>query len=267
MRKMTMAMTPTRQLSLALTAATLLATSPAHAGDEEEIALVAAAATVVAADVSFVVRNAVLAADGGDAQFEYALTQTLLATPQAVALNGAMVALMHDHDAPEAFLALHVPAMMTTALAVHGMWTLASPDEDQRFMFLASTAIGVNTMWTSFALGTATSGRNRFEDVPAVPGVYEILTTAPGIAVGVHQALETDRFREGWIAISAWSGLLTLHGLLFSFELLGNDDDYDLATNPTSRPALPNISFAPTSFGAPVEGAPQTPGLIVSGTL
>jgi hypothetical protein len=242
----------------------LLCTSTALAGDEEEIGIGIAVVTLGAADISFSIRAAVLAAEGGDAQFPHSLAQTLVSVPQAIGFNGALAALMHDNDAPEAFIALHVPASMTTALAVHGLWSLARPDEDQRFLFLASTAIGVNTMWTSFVIGTATSGRNRFGNDYAIPGIYEVLTTAPGVAIGIHQALETDRFKEGWISISAWSGLLALHGGLFASGVFGGDDyDDDYA----SAGPIQRLGIAPTSLGAPVEGAPETPGLVVSGAF
>jgi hypothetical protein len=239
----------------------------AQASDEEEIGAAAAIVAFGAVDLSFSVRAIVLAANDGDAQFGYSLAQSIATVPQAVALNGAMLALMHDHDAPEAFLALHIPATMTTALAVHGLWSLATPDEDQRLTFLASTAIGVNTMWTSFMLGTATAGRNRFDDDAAIPGVYEILTTVPGVAIGVHQALETDRFTAGWIGIAGWSGLLSLHGLLFSTGVIGDDDDYELGQERRAPLAVSDLGIAPTSLGAPVEGAPETPGLVVSGAF
>ena len=127
-------------------------------------------------------------------------------------------------------------------------------------MFLASTAIGVNTMWTSFVLGTATAKRNRFDDGAPIVGVYEAITTLPGVAIGIHQALETDRFTAGWIGIAGWSGLLSLHGALFAAEVTTPEDSYPAT-------AVVDLGLSPASLGAPVEGAPDTPGLIVSGAF
>lgn len=237
---------------------------PAEASDEEDFGIGAGIVSLAAVDLSFSIRAIVLAADRGDAQFELSLAQSIVSVPQAIAFNGAIVGFLQDNDGGVAFAALHIPATMTTALAVHGLWSLASPDEDQAFMFLASTAIGVNTMWTSFVLGTAISDEDNFDDEAAIPGLYEVITTAPGIAIGIHQALETDRFTAGWAAIAGWSGMLTLHGALFSTGLFNPDERYD---DYTARSPLKSFALAPTSLGPPVEGAPHTPGVIASGTF
>lgn len=248
-------------LAAAALTGTLLAASHAHAGDEEEIGAGVAIASLAAVDISFSVRAAVLAANRGDAQFEYSLAQTIASVPQALVLNGAIMAFMDESDGPELFAALHVPATMTTALSIHGLWSLASPDEDQAFMFLASTAMGVNTMWTSVMLGTAFADRDRFDDEGEIVGVYEVITTAPGIAIGAHQALETDRFQAGWIGIASWSGLMTLHGVLFATGVARPDRN-----NWSSLPVR-NVGLSPTSLGAPVEGAPETPGFVLTGAF
>ncbi len=249
---------------LALLSSLTVANPSRAGGDEEEVAAVVAAIGLASVDISFTVRAAVLAANGGDSQLAYALPQTLISNPQAAIFNGALMALMSDHDAAESFALLHIPATMTTALAVHGTWSLSSPDEDQALIFLASTVTGVNTMWTSFLIGTATAGRNRFssDDALAV-GIYQMLTTMPGTAVGIHQALTTDRMTVGWIGISAWSGLLTVHGLLFGSGLINAEHDEDYARTGS----IQNVGLAPTTFGTPVEGAPQTPGLALSGSF
>ncbi len=262
-------------LLLTLTLLTTVAT-PAAAGDEEDIGAGVAVASFAMVDLSFSIRAAVLAANDGDAVFGYSLAQSLVATPQALAFNGAIVGLMHTRDGAEAFAALHVPATMTTALAVHGLWSLATPDEDAALMFLASTTIGVNTMWTSFLLGTATTSVDNFGDEAALAGIYEVITTVPGVAIGLHQALETDRFQVGWIGITGWSGLLALHGVLFSTGVLNPDRSDDWAGHAGAARAESavlrglrehHIGLAPASLGAPIEGAPHTPGLVLSGVL
>lgn len=258
-------MTLERTLSSSLLLAALISWAPrAEASDEEDFGIAAGIVTVAAVDLSFSIRAAVLAESGGDAQFEFSLAQSIVSVPQAIAFNGAIIAFLQEDEGAEAFAALHVPATMTTALAVHGLWSLASPDEDQTFMFLASTAIGVNTMWTSFVLGTAVTDEDNFGDEAAIPGIYEVITTAPGVAIGIHQALETDRFTVGWVAIAGWSGLLTLHGALFSTGLLNPEENYDAYT---ARSPLSSVGLTPTSFGPPVEGAPHTPGLVASGAF
>ncbi len=261
-----------RLATLLLPCAVLLAAGDARAGDDEAIAGVVAVTSIAAADLSFAVRASALAANGGDAQSSYSWAQTLFTTPQAIGFNGAMMGLMSESDAPEIFAALHVPTTMTTALAAHGMWSLARPDEDQTFMFLASTHIGVNTMWTSFALGTGFSSKNRFadDDAEMFVGIYEVLTTGPGVGIGIHQAMETSRFRAGWITLSAWSGMLTLHGALFAGGLLpGSYDDCcdDYASTDEPPLGVTNLGIAPTSMGPPVEGAPDTPGFVVTGAF
>lgn len=256
-----------RLVSTLAMAGSLLAATEASAGDEEEIGAAVAITSFAAVDLSFAIRASVLAANEGDAQFGYSLAQSIVSAPQALAFNGAIIGLMGESDAPELFAALHVPATMTTALAIHGMWSLASPDEDQAFMFLASTSLAVNTMWTSFMIGTAASSRDRFDDEGAIFGIYEVVTTAPGIAIGIHQALETNRFQPGWIAIASWSGINAFHGALFTAGVARGDDDHDYAALPATNLPVTNIGFGPTSFGAPIEGGPETPGFVLSGAF
>jgi hypothetical protein len=248
-------------LSLSALGAVLAISTTAQASDEEEIAAGAAIVILGAADLGFSINAAIMAVNETDPIEEVAIAQTAVATPQAITGNLALGALLGDSDGDEAFAILHVPVTMTSALAAHGIWSLARPDEDTQLTFMASTMIGVNSMWTSFVIGSSVSDEDLFDDSEALVGIYEVLTTVPGIAIGVHQAVETSEFTTGWVALSAWSGVLTLHGGLYAAGLFEREPDY------ASNLPVSHIAFGPTTFGPAVEGAPHTPGLMLAGTL
>jgi hypothetical protein len=238
--------------------------APARADDSEDMAAVGGIAVLAVTDLRYTVHAAVLAANDGEHQFGVSLAQTIVGAPQAIALNGLIVGMLAaDNDGDEVFIFAHAPTMLVNAMTAHGIWALAVPDGDPALMFMASAAIGVNTMWTSFAIGSSLSDERQFGGDYAIPGIYEIVTTAPGVAVGIHQALETDAFTTGWVAISAWSGVLAVHGAIYATGALG--EDYDDEYESASPYELQSVGIAPTSFGPPVEGAPHTPGMLMTG--
>ena len=154
--------------------------------------------------------------------------------------------------------AFHVPAMFSTALACYGGWSLAFPDEDAGRRFLACTGSGIASTWTSFAISTMFGTDEDFEDEPL--GLYETMWQVPNIAVGIHQTVQTDRFDAGWIALSTWSGLLALHGIV---TWMGAFDDTHDGYGRAARG--PELGFAPMTVPPPLEGAPPGAGVMASG--
>ncbi|HRI68407.1 MAG TPA: hypothetical protein PK156_29465, partial [Polyangium sp.] len=74
-----------------------------------------------------------------------------------------------------------------------------------------SWAIGANLTFTVGAVSGAIGKR-----LPGpVFGIMEMIGTAPSIAVGLYQSIgHPDADRHAWIALTAWSSALFMHGLL-----------------------------------------------------
>jgi hypothetical protein len=232
--------------------------APASA-DEEEIGLVVLVGAFGIADVVLMSRAVYMAAVQAPPTEAGAITEGLIATPQAILFNAGMAVAAHE-DPHEMAYAFHVPAMVTTALSCHAGWSLLRPDDDPRRRFLACTASGINSTWTAFAISTLFGTSEDFEEEPL--GFYETLWQVPNIIISVHQAVETERFQVGWITLASWSGLLAVHGVA---TFLGAfDDTHDRGHEARAFPGA-SLSFAPMTVPPPLDEAPPGVGVMAVG--
>jgi hypothetical protein len=201
-----------------------LATSAAEARAddwEEALAGVAILGIVGGTDIGFVVHDAVLFAEGRRPAQPVAIAETAVGAPQALVLHIATAVLAHERGDNEVKLGLIGPSMVVTALTTHGSWALARPDESPNVLFGASTIIGVNAAWTTVSLSNLFDGRMP----PSETGLLKMITTAPAAGWAIAEAVESERFTTGWIALSAWSSALFLHG---AAELAWGEEGADL---------------------------------------
>jgi hypothetical protein len=95
------------------------------------------------------------------------------------------------------------------ALATHGVWSLASPDENPVAQFGVSWAVGADLMLSTVVLSAAAN-----KHMTGVGfGAVEMASTAPSIATGIYKLADPSQSEVGaWSALTAWSGVLFVHG-------------------------------------------------------
>jgi len=227
-------------------------TTPAAADDADIVA--GAMIGLGAVDLSFVIRDAVLFGKNQRESFQpNDVAEVVWTAPQSAIYHG-MLGAMYVDDGAEAFAALHVPAMITTATAAHGAWSLANPEAARRTRFLGATAFGVNAAMSTTAIAMYFTDRDRGQRV--VGGYMAGLSLANG-AAAYYLSVEDRASAAMWIGQGIWSSMLVVHGVSAAF---GAFDDVDLSE-------MAGLTLAPGSMGAPIPGAPETPGVMLSGTF
>jgi hypothetical protein len=232
-----------RGTSALLLTASLFATREAHADDdfEEIVAVVTIVGVVGATDIGFTVHDAVLFAQGRQPSQSVAIAETAIAGPQAIFGHVGLAALAHDRGDDEFKLVLTAPAMVVSALTTHGIWSLARPDEAPNVLFGASTIIGINSLWTTLSVSNAFDGHMP----PGPTGALKIATTAPAAAWSIAEAVRGESFQPGWIALSAWSGAVLLHGVV---EVVWGEEGTEVARAPGRALGIEDLSVAPMSL-------------------
>lgn len=226
--------------------------SPAAASDDEVLAAVFVG--VGAVDLSFVVRDSVLFAQDKRESFRpNDIAEVVWNAPQAAIFHGMLGALYVD-EGEEAFAGLHVPVMITSATTAHGAWSLAAPDAARSTRFLGSTAFGVNAALSTAAISMYFTDRNHSQEII---GVYMAGLSLANGSASFYLSVEDPAYRTMWLAQGAWSSLLVLHGVAAAF---GAFEDVDFSE-------MASVTLAPGSMGAPFPGAPETPGLSLTGTF
>jgi len=226
--------------------------TPAAADDDELIAAVVGGMGAI--DLSFVVRDAVLfAQDKRESYRPNDIAEVVWNAPQAVVFHGMLGALYVD-EGEEAFAGLHVPAMITSATTAHGAWSLAAPDAARSTRFLGSTAFGVNAALSTAAIAMYFDDRNHEQEII---GVYMAGLSIANGSASFYLSEEDPAYRTMWLGQGAWSSLLVLHGVAAAF---GAFEEVDLSE-------MASVTLAPGSLGAPIPGAPETPGMMLTGTF
>lgn len=166
---------------------------------------------VVGGNLTFSIHDAITAGDSKPPATRWALGETLFTSPQAIYFNGLLV-WAHGSGTVDESPRLNwmiLPAIWSSQMATHGIWSLALEQKKPVHLYGLSWAIGANLTFTSGALGAAFGKRLG----GTVFGLSEMAGTAPTIIVGLSQlAKETSPERISWAALTAWSGALFLHG-------------------------------------------------------
>lgn len=177
----------------------------------ENIFYLSAASLVV--DVTFTIHDASLQWQDQGQSTGWAIAESVLTVPQAGVLNYG-ISWAHskgDNDDIVAMDALAViPSVWTSQLATHGIWSLASDKVRLGDLYGVSWAIGANL---TFTVGAVSGVFGKRLGGP-IFGIMEMVGTTPSIAVGLYRSLgRVDADQSAWIALTAWSSVLWLHGL------------------------------------------------------
>jgi hypothetical protein len=222
----------------------------------ENIFYLTAASLIV--DVTFTIHDATLQWQNKRQSTGWAIAETALTLPQ-VGLFNAGLTWAHskgDNDDISTMDALAViPSVWTSQLATHGIWSLASDKVRLGDLYGVSWAIGANL---TFTVG-AVSGLFGKRLGGPIFGIMEMVGTTPSIAVGLYRSLgKVDADQPAWIALTAWSGVLWVHGLASTVipNPKKNTDEKKSAARRLPFTATPTVVS---------DGYQQMPGIAVRG--
>lgn len=222
----------------AFAAATLLAlATPATARADDDVVVVLAvvgAALFAGADVTFTAYSGGTAARVEEPDQTWMTAQSIVTTPQALALNVGMgVIASEDDDEGYSLLALPVVAWINT-LSVYSTWTVGAPgviQPDQRFG--VSWLAGTNAAFTAAAIGAMADDRLS----PLWISIPEVGLMGAEAAFAGVRAAQDENWRGGWAAMAAWSGVLAVHGVL---SIIGEGAGWNRGSDiPTPEPIPP----------------------------
>ncbi len=242
--------------------AALCATSPARAGDEEELTLFvlggSVAATAGGSAIAFTAYSGRTAAKNEAPSEGWMTAQTIVGGGEALLLNGLVAGLSADGDEGTELLALPF-AIWTSALGTYGAWGLGAPDSFKPAdRFGASWLVGANLGFTSAAFGYALDGRL----APIWMSIPEVGASAPQAIAAFIKSAGDERGRAGWIALGVWSSLLTVHG---AFSMIGTGagwGDDDTYYPPYPEPPYPEPPQPDPYYLDPAHPEPQAPPVI-----
>ncbi len=212
----------------------LTATAEAHADDDVLVALgVVGAALLVGTDVTFTAYSGGTAARVEEPDQAWMTAQSIVTTPQALAANVGMAALAaEDDDEGVSVLAIPVVAWIN-ALSVYSTWTVGAPGKvapDQRFG--VSWLAGTNAAFTAAAVGAFADERVS----PLWISIPEVGLMGAEAAFASVRAAQDEKYRGGWIALAAWSGVLTVHGVV---SIIGEASGWNGSDIPPPEPLPP----------------------------
>lgn len=218
----------------------------------------------IGANVAFTAHDASLAIDNERPTTGWSIAETVLTPPQALLFNGGLVWAQASGDiqkSPGLHLLL-IPATWTSQMATHGIWSLASNKVHPDDLYGVSWAIGANLAFTSGAVGAAVEKRLG----GSTYGIIEMVAMTPTIIVGLSKVSARDDEKEAWAALTAWSGVLFLHGLASTVQGFRDADaeEKEKQKKKTTFRLPLRYAFAPTLVSDGVQGVP---GLMVSGSF
>lgn len=217
---------------------------------------------VAGGDIAFTVHDAVTSGDTKPAAVSWALGETLFTAPQAIYCNGVL-AWAHGSGTVDVSPRLNLmilPAIWSSQMATHGIWSLALDQEKPSHLYGLSWAIGANLAFTSGALGGAFGKRLG----GTVFGLSEMAGTAPTIIVGLWQLTKnTSPDRAAWTALTAWSGALFLHGATSTVVGLASGKKTAELERHTIENAF-RFMLAPTLIP---DGRRNVPGFVAAGVF
>lgn len=222
----------------------------------------------IGANVTFTVHDASVALDGERPTKGWGIAETVLTPPQALLFNGGLIYAQASGEMQKSpgFHFLLLPAIWTSQMATHGIWSLASDKVHPSDLYGVSWAIGANLAFTSGAVGAAVE--KRLGGAPY--GIIEMIGMTPTICVGLSKLASRDDNQGAWAALTAWSGVLFLHGLASTVKGFKDTDDEEPKPPEPQAPKTTTFrmpfryAFAPTLVSDGVQGVP---GLMMSGSF
>ena len=208
------------------------AAAPARASDGLTTFVTTVILAVVIPDVVFATYDIAVAGKGELPSAGWSIAETIITAPQTVLGNSFYATVQSDQysEAPIQLLTM-IPSIGVTILSTHGIWSTATTNVRPGVLAGSSVAVGANIVLTTGVLASASSGR--FSGRPI--GIATMLFTAPQVAATSYlAATNPSSTRAGWIALSAWSGTLFVHGLVSTIRGHGSD-----AVPPEAAPPSP----------------------------
>ena len=253
-----------------------LATAEASAGDTGPALVGAGVIGLIGADIAFAAHGLDAASKNQLARDDWLTAQVIVVGPQSLATSVLLTGFNASKDAELGTIASAIgilPTACVNALTIHGAWGLADPQEKVPADALAgvSTLLGVNSALTLAALGRLTRGHLHSRPI----GILTTILSAPGTAVGVYESTFQRPEQGRWIALTAWSGALLVHGV--ASALISDEDDEPPPAPPPPPPQegpvlqraakreVPTMfSIAPTVLS---DGVARMPGVVAVGTF
>lgn len=226
-------------------------------GSADNLLLVTTAALLV--DTTFTIHDAWVFHKDERSGTAWSIAEIALTAPQAIFLQSGLIwghAAGKKDDVFAVDVLTIVPGIWTTQLTTHGIWSLASDKVRLGDRYGLSWGLAANLTFTAGAISSVFG--KRLGGITF--GVFEMIGTAPSVAVGLYRStLPLERDRNAWIGYAAWSSALFLHGVVSTAVGFPNKKE-----EPTVDPAHREQGFVvvPTVVS---DGLRQAPGLVVSG--
>lgn len=223
--------------------------------DEDTIAGIAGVSTVTA-DLMFLLYDVGMLVAKTHPSVGWSIAQTVITGPQAIGFAAlAVVGEMDDKE--EALVGGFLGAMVTGAMTTHGIWSLSSDRVSGPELFTISPVIAGSAVLTTAALAKATAGRLGSPTL----AILELSLAGPSGAYFVYRSAADEANRSSFLGLSAWSGVILLHGA--ASLLAWRVDEFDKS----SQARLPRLPFTVQGFGPSMvsDGFASVPGLQIAG--
>jgi len=263
-----------RALGGLLGIAVVTAAAPARAGSNDDIVIFigVVVAAVVIPDIVFATYDISVAGKGELPSPGWSIAETILTVPQTVLGNSFYSTVQSKESSDPALQVLTlVPTVGVTILSTHGIWSTATTNVRPGVLAGTSVAVGADIALTMGVIASTQGGH--FSGRPV--GITTMLFTAPQVAAASYlAATNPSSTRAGWIALSAWSGTLFVHGLVSTIRGVDQREPTPVEATPPDPPPPPNsrspllvpasLRLGPTIVS---DGVATAVGLGVSGAL
>jgi hypothetical protein len=238
------------------------AAAPARASDGLGSFFATVVAVVVIPDIVFASYGITVAAKGQLPSSGWSIAETVWTVPQTITGNLLYSELgRHQGDDTALQTILLLPTIGVSILSTHGIWSSATTNVRPSVLAWSSVAVGADVALTTGILSSSRHGKLSGRPI----GITTMLFTAPQVAAASYfAATKPAPDRAGWIALSAWSGTLFLHGLIST--LAGGETREDQPEDaPPAPPPPPPVRMTPSQ---PVRPVPDNrPPLMVPESL
>lgn len=250
-----------RALAVALPVALGLASSRrAEAGDglDKDKILTIVGAGALAADISFYAYDIGMMVAKTHPSVGWSIAQTAITGPQTLGF-AAMAVVGEMNGKEEMLIPAFIAGMFTGAMTTHGIWSLSSDSVTALQLFTLSPVIAANTIVTTAALAQATAGKLG----SPVLGILELSLAGPAGTYFIYKSAVDEENRSEWIGLSAWSGVILLHGA--ASVLAWRVDEID----DSARVRLPELPLTIQGFGPSMvsDGYRSVPGVRIAGAF
>jgi hypothetical protein len=242
------------------------APSIACADDDFELAFLSLSvgALLFGTDVMFTVVNVRSAVEKEELEEGWMVAQTIITSPQAVFGNG-LLAFGAAQRKDQALVTLTMPvSIWFNQLATFSSWSLGSRAVDVGDRLGVSWMIAANLTLTSTAVASTISPERGHVTALEV-AIPELVIAIPETVGSAYALSQDDRGRAGWIALTAWSGALVVHGTVAVIlgALAPDEDEYLVPDTPPLQPPSPEpeppVKVVPEDYRQPVPPEEQGP--------